>query len=100
MQTMVTIAQIVYEASVEIISVVMYLYDKKIYIYIFIYLFLFHVLLLKTEVYFYRLRDIFKRFTKVALQKTPKVLFFYAIDLNTIFIFFNCKYIPFNASNP
>lgn len=38
MQTMVTIAQIVYEASVEIISVViMYLYDKKIYIYIFIY---------------------------------------------------------------
>lgn len=34
MQTMVTIAQIVYEASVEIISVVMYLYDKKIYIFI------------------------------------------------------------------
>lgn len=35
MQTMVTIAQIVYEASVEMISVViMYLYDKKIYIFI------------------------------------------------------------------
>lgn len=35
MQTMVTIAHIVYEASVEMIPVViMYLYDKKIYIFI------------------------------------------------------------------
>lgn len=74
MQRMVTIAQIVYGASVEMISVViMYLYDKKIYI--FILLNPLSCITLKTEVYFYRLRDIFKRFTKVALQKTPKVFF-------------------------